>query len=64
MNTEDYSNLIPLNYLNIALDAKKTRDKKIRLLLEKVSFYLNPSEKKSKIFCLNSPEKDSNQRMG
>lgn len=38
MNPEDYSNLIPLNYLTIALDAKKTRDKKIKLLLEKVSF--------------------------
>lgn len=38
MNPEDYSNLVPLNYLTIALDAKKTRDKKIKVLLEKVSF--------------------------
>lgn len=51
MNPEDYSNLIPLNYLNIALDAKKTRDKKIKLLLEKVSFiYFYFKRKKTKIF--------------
>ncbi len=27
--------LVPMNYLNIASDARKSRDKKIKLLLEK-----------------------------